>query len=128
MTPADRSAAPEGTAAAQPVSDATSGDLRRLIDAEARNDQLVSQAREAAAELIGRARDSIVQQHAALAAELERIVAEQATALAAERDHRMAELAAGAAREIAACDTVTDERVATAAKAVVDGLVRGDVS
>ncbi len=124
----DRSSAPPGAPAAPPAIDATSGDLRRLIDAEARNDQVIREARAAAAETIRAAHDAIAVQQAGLAAELERIVAEQASALAAERDRRMADLAGGAARDAAGYDAVTAERITAAARAVVDRLVGGDLA
>jgi vacuolar-type H+-ATPase subunit H len=103
-----------------------SGDeLRRLIDAEAHNDELVRRARDQAAELIRTARAEAAEQQTVFAAELERIAAEQTAALIIDRDRRITDVRTRATEDAARYDDVDEARIAAIAAKLIDALISG---
>jgi len=102
---------------------ATGVELERLIETERRLDDMLRQARAAAAAIVQQARDAVARREAAVAAELAAAAGKAEATLAAERERVAAEIAAAARDQIARYDGVDEPRVQAAARLVVERLL-----
>lgn len=98
-------------------------ELDQLIETEQHLDRALQQAREEFGRMIEAARSAAQSREAALEAELSDRIQARAVAAAADRRRREEEIARDTARQVARYDAVTDERVRTLARAVIDVLV-----
>lgn len=101
-------------------------DLDRLIATEQRLDQALRRAQEEAAGLVQAAQAAARQRDAELAAELEAMALRFSAETTAERERREREVREEALARVARYDAISDERIARAARDVVDWLVAGE--
>jgi vacuolar-type H+-ATPase subunit H len=100
-------------------------DLERLIATEQRLDEALRGARETAARLVSEAQATAQRAEAELEAELLTAAERFAAETAAERERREREVSQEAALAVARYEAVPPERVAAAARDVVERLVAG---
>jgi len=101
-------------------------DLDRLIATEQRLDEKLRRAREEATRLVQEAQAAAGTREAKIAAELEEAAQRFATETAAERAQRVRQVREEAVAKVKRYEGVTPERVARAARDVVDRLVAGE--
>lgn len=100
-------------------------DLDRLLDAERRLSRALEAARTEADALRAEGARRAAQIDAEVTARLDALLAELERAIAAERDRRAAALAEAGRARAAAFDAAPADRIARAARAVLDALVTG---
>jgi hypothetical protein len=100
-------------------------DLTRLLETEARLEELLHRAREEAARLVAEAHAAAQAREAALGAELEEAARQLESAIAAERGRREQELAAAARRDVERFDQVSTQQIGELARHVVGRIVGG---
>jgi vacuolar-type H+-ATPase subunit H len=98
-------------------------DLTRLLEAEARLEQMLQRARDEAARLVAEARTAARARDDALGAELEEAEQRLEAEMAAERDRRVEEIAEGARHEVERLEHVAPERIAELARYMVDRAI-----
>lgn len=98
-------------------------DLTRLLEAEARLEDMLRQAREGAARLVATARENAVSREAALAAELEAEANRLAKTLGAEYQRQATDSSAQATRQAERLDRVGAEPVTALARYVVGRVI-----
>jgi vacuolar-type H+-ATPase subunit H len=101
------------------------GDLERLLETEARLEEMVRRAREEAARLVSEAQAAAQAREAALGAELEEAARRLEADIAAERARREQEIGSAARREAERFDRVPAERIGELARYVVDRVIGG---
>jgi vacuolar-type H+-ATPase subunit H len=103
----------------------TGGDLARLLDTEARLEQVLQHARDEATRLVAEAREAARACEAALGAELEAAAQRLAAEIAGERDRAAVEITAAARRDTERLAAVTGERIRDLARRVVERVIGG---
>jgi len=99
------------------------GDLARLLNTEARLDDVLRQARDEAAGLVASARDRAAAREAALAAALDALVGELETVIEAERRHQHEEIVESARQQARAFDEAGAAQIDALAHYVVDRVI-----
>jgi hypothetical protein len=100
-----------------------SNDLARLLETEARLEEMLRGTREEATGLVAAAREAAVAREAALAAQVEADGRRLEETLHADYERRVADAAAAAGREAERLDRVGDEQVAVLARHVVSRVI-----
>lgn len=100
-------------------------DLTRLLETEARLEEMLRRAREEASRLLAEAQAAAQAREAALGAELEDTARRLEAEIGAERARREQDIAAAARRDAERFDHVAAERVGELARYVVDRVIRG---
>ncbi len=103
-------------------------DLERLIATEQRLDEALRGAREEAARLVAEAQAAAQRAETELEAELLAAAVRSAAETAAERERQEREVNREAALRVARYEAVPPERIAAAARDVVDRLVAGGMA
>lgn len=101
------------------------GDLGRLLSAEAQSEELLRRATDEAAGLVAAARATAAKRQAALAAELDADGRRLEQDIASERRTREAEIAERAVREARAFDEIGADRIEALARWAVDQVIGG---
>ncbi len=104
-----------------PAGDA--GDLTRLLETEARLEEMLRQAREEAARLIAEAQQAARAREEALGAELAAAVQQLDATIEAERRRQEREIAADARRRAEGFDQVSPERVEELTRDIVGRII-----
>lgn len=99
------------------------GDLARLLDTEARLEEMLRHAREEAAGLVAHARAAAAEREAALAADLEALGRTLEASIAEERHRHEEKLADSARREAQAFDEAGPDRIEALARYVVERVI-----
>jgi vacuolar-type H+-ATPase subunit H len=100
-------------------------DLSRLLEAEARLEQMLRDAREEAARLVAEAHQAAQARDDALEADLEGAGQRLEAEIAAERERRVQEIVEGGRREVERLEHVAPERIKELARYVVDRVIEG---
>ena len=103
-------------------------DLEQLIATEQRLDEALRAARDEAARLVAEAKAALHRQEVVLETEIEVAARSFAAETAAERERREREVRSEAAQAAARYEAVSLERVAAAARDVVQRLVAGEAA